>query len=122
RRARALYGLGNCLLLRASGGPNPDAPTLRAAVKAYRQCLADGDAGPDLLADARHNLQRARLLLAQVAPSGEEPPEEDPPAHDRHRPDRPDQPPAPPERPGSRDGGTSDPHGTPVPVKPQPGD
>src|SRR5262245_27145371 len=71
RRARALYGLGNCLLARG-GAVALDAGALRAAADAYLQCLAEPGVPPELAADARHNLQRARLLLAQVPPAGED--------------------------------------------------
>jgi tetratricopeptide (TPR) repeat protein len=66
RRARALYGLGNALLLRAGG---LDADALKAAVESYRQCLAETNLDESLADDARHNLERARLLLLQIPPS-----------------------------------------------------
>jgi hypothetical protein len=69
RRARALYGLGNALLLRAG---DRDADVLKAAVESYQQCLAETNLEKELEDDARHNLERARLLLVQIPP---------PPAH-----------------------------------------
>jgi tetratricopeptide (TPR) repeat protein len=66
RRARALYGLGNALLLRAG---DRDADALKAAVESYRQCLAETNLDESLADDARHNLERARLLLLQIPPS-----------------------------------------------------
>ena len=84
RRAQALYGLGNALLLRADGH---DADALRAAVEAYQQCLTVSNIDNDLADNARHNLERARLLLLQVPPlaahrkdelSGDAPPKPQP--------------------------------------------
>jgi tetratricopeptide (TPR) repeat protein len=66
RRARALYGLGNALLLRAG---DRDADALKAAVESYRQCLAETNLDEALADEARHNLERARLLLLQIPPS-----------------------------------------------------
>jgi tetratricopeptide (TPR) repeat protein len=65
RRARALYGLGNALLLRAG---DRDADALKAAVESYRQCLAETNLDDALADDARLNLERARLLLLQIPP------------------------------------------------------
>jgi tetratricopeptide (TPR) repeat protein len=86
RRAPALYGVGAALLLKSDGR---DADALQAAVEAYRQCLAEPGLGPELAEDARHNLERARLLLLQVVPraahtrdelpSGDGPPKAQPP-------------------------------------------
>ena len=64
RRTRALCGLGDALLLKADGR---DADALEAAVAAYRECLAQPNLDGDLADDARHNLERARLLLRQIA-------------------------------------------------------
>lgn len=86
RRAEAFFGLGNCLLLRGTSG-KLDALALRAAIDRYTECLREPGASEALLADARHNQERARLLLMQAptatgeAPeqnSGEEPNQEDP--------------------------------------------
>jgi Ca-activated chloride channel family protein len=76
RRARALYGLGNCLLRKAAGR---DAASLRAALACYEQCLqvAGGDA--ELAADAAHNRERARLLVLQVLPQPGDSSEDRPP-------------------------------------------
>jgi tetratricopeptide (TPR) repeat protein len=78
-RARALYGLGNCLLIRAEGA-TLDRATLRAAIDRYTECIAaDDDDG--LKADARHNRMKARLLLLQAPPPADgredEPPQGD---------------------------------------------
>jgi tetratricopeptide (TPR) repeat protein len=64
RRARALYGLGNALLLRAG-----DRDALEAGVESYRQCLVEPNLDEGLADDARHNLERARLLLLQMPPA-----------------------------------------------------
>jgi tetratricopeptide (TPR) repeat protein len=70
RRARALYGLGNCLLGRGGAGP----AELREAVGCYEECLRDPRTDPALAADARYNLEKARLLLLQAqAPEGRQP-------------------------------------------------
>jgi tetratricopeptide (TPR) repeat protein len=76
RRARALYGLGNCLLIRASTTRVLDAAALRAAIDRFTLCLRDPGCDADLAADARYNQGRARLLLLQAPPApggGEEP-------------------------------------------------
>jgi tetratricopeptide (TPR) repeat protein len=86
RRAAALYGLGNCLLLKAG---DRDAATLKAAIESYDRCLRE--AGPDeaLAADVRYNRERARLALQQLlAQSGR--PKEDRPSGEDDNPDRPD--------------------------------
>ena len=86
RRAAALYGLGNCLLLKAG---DRDAATLKAAIECYDRCLRE--AGPDeaLAADVRYNRERARLALQQLlAQSGR--PKEDRPSGEDDNPERPD--------------------------------
>ncbi len=71
RRPQALLGLGNCLLLRGSGG-KLDALALRGAIDRYTECLREPGADEPLRRDARYNQERARLLLAQAArPAGE---------------------------------------------------
>jgi hypothetical protein len=68
-RGRALLGLANCLLLRSGGEGGLDPVLLREAVESYDLCLRE--AGADSLREAaRHNRERARLLLAQVLSSG----------------------------------------------------
>jgi hypothetical protein len=78
RRARALFGLGNCLLIRAGITRLPDAAALRAAIDRFTMCLRDPACDAALAADARYNQARAQLLLSQAPPapgaSGEEPP------------------------------------------------
>lgn len=70
-RARALFGLGNCLLIRATGA-TVDRATLRAAMDRYAECLADASCDDELRAQARHNRAKARLLLLQTPPAPEE--------------------------------------------------
>jgi hypothetical protein len=67
-RARALFGLGNCLLRRADSGGPPDRATLRAAIDRFSACLADPNCDEALAEDARYNRARARLLLLQTPP------------------------------------------------------
>jgi hypothetical protein len=103
-RAPALFGLGNCLLLRAAGGTTLDRATLRAAIDRFSLCLAEPGCPPGLADDARYNCARARLLLLQAPP----PPganEEGAPGDD----DKPDDPPDSSQGPdGSRDPGKAD--------------
>lgn len=72
RRARVLYGLGNCLV-HTAGERNVEA--LGEAIRCYDQCLQVEDLDPDLAADARHNLELAKLLWARARSST---PEKDP--------------------------------------------
>lgn len=76
RRGRALFGLGNCLLLRAAPGGALDGPTLRAAIDCYIECRREPDCDATLAESARHNEQRARLLLLQVVPRPDGPPKD----------------------------------------------
>src|SRR5262249_32840992 len=75
-RARALFGLGNCLLIRATAGATLDRVTLRSAMDRYAECVADPGCGAGLAEDARYNRAKARLLLLQAPPAaeGNEPP------------------------------------------------
>lgn len=76
-RAASLFGLGNCLLLRAETGASLDRAVLLAALDRYAECLADPGCDSDLAASTRYNRARVRLLLLQTPPA--EPPGEDPP-------------------------------------------
>jgi tetratricopeptide (TPR) repeat protein len=67
QRDRALFGLGNCLTLKAAGR---DAAALQAALDCYEQCLRATE-DPELTAAARYNRERTRLLLLQVQPQPE---------------------------------------------------
>jgi tetratricopeptide (TPR) repeat protein len=63
RRARVLYGLANALVQKAS---SRDARALREAVGRYEQCLQQEGADAELLGNARHNLELAKLLWLQA--------------------------------------------------------
>jgi hypothetical protein len=89
RRAEALLGLGNCLLRRAG---DRDVAAAREALDCFEQCPADPHAGPELAADARHNRERARLLVVQAEAAAKSRPDAPP------NPDQ-DTPPRPPDRP-----------------------
>lgn len=76
-RARALYGLGNCLLLRATSASALDRAALRSAIDRFGECARDRDCDSELRAAARYNRAKARLLLLQAPRAesgGEEPP------------------------------------------------
>ena len=68
RRGRVLYNLGNCLVQEARSR-NPS--RLREAINTYQQCLQQDGIEPELAADARHNLEVARLLLQKAQSSRE---------------------------------------------------
>jgi hypothetical protein len=110
RRPQALLGLGNCLAEQAAGR---DADGLRAALDAYGECLRDPATPAEVAADARHNRERARLLLAQFSPErATEPP---PPGGDNPRDPAPKATePAPAEHPEPRP--RQRPTGEPVPT------
>ena len=119
RRAPALYGLGNALLLKADGR---DADALKAAVASYEQCLAQANLEVELADDARHNLERARLQLLQIAPAGGR--QKDEPSTG----DGPPKPKPPDKTPGSQQNSAHDPSGAKVkpdkngnPAKPEEG-
>jgi hypothetical protein len=63
RRGRALVGLGNCLVLRALVPGSIDAVALRDAIDRYDESLRESG---NHRATARHNRERARLLLLQA--------------------------------------------------------
>jgi tetratricopeptide (TPR) repeat protein len=69
RRIRGLFGLGNSLLQ----GRGENARALREAAHCYRACLASPDRA--LAADARHNLELARLrwFRARLRDAGKNP-------------------------------------------------
>ncbi len=78
RRPQALYGQGICLLLKSG---DRDLAAVRSAIDYFAQCLHEAKPNESLAADARYNLERARLLALQiqVAKQG---PEEPPPGGD----------------------------------------
>jgi tetratricopeptide (TPR) repeat protein len=86
RRARALNGLGACLLRQALDGDDRRAAD---AVKHLEQCLTHTDLDDDLTADARHNLALARLVLAQTTRPTTSSSQENPPNPEEERKDRP---------------------------------
>lgn len=87
RRAKALYNRGSCLIRR--GGLHE----LRAAIDSFERCLASPAADAALAADARHNLELAKLLWNEAR------------AREKKRPtpnDPPEAPPDPPSQPDPR--------------------
>jgi tetratricopeptide (TPR) repeat protein len=88
RRAKALLGVGNSLLQKvtAADAGNRDRKSLRVAIRCFRKCEKEAVGDPVLQDSAGHNLQMARLLLAQTPDpeSGEEPnyPDQDPEKED----------------------------------------
>jgi tetratricopeptide (TPR) repeat protein len=89
RRAQALCGLGDALVLKADGR---DANALTEAIAAYRQCLSQENLDGALAEAARHNRERARLLLLQLPPAGTKPKDEqsgDGPPKSQSPPDKP---------------------------------
>jgi len=97
RRGRSLYNLGNSLVQQA--GEN-DVPRLRAAIRTYELCLEEiGDGEPELLSDAAHNLELAKLLWAraraksseaQKSVNEEEPKDSGPPPEPKKEPNKED--------------------------------
>lgn len=86
RRANALYNRGVCLL--KQGGLNK----LRAAIDSFDRCLALSPADAGLVADAKHNLELAKLLWVearardQKKPLPNDPPPDLPPEPKQDRP------------------------------------
>lgn len=119
RRAQALYGLGTCLLQQRDRGTE----VLSEAVRAFAECLRQEDVNPELAADARHNLELAKLLLAQATPSTKKDTPE--PKNSSNGPDRKVKPKLElDKKPGTsqRDGGKPDPRKPGTPVQIEPGD
>jgi Ca-activated chloride channel family protein len=63
RRSHVLYGLANCLVLEGNG---QDPERLRKAVRRYEECLGSSALSAELSDDAGHNLELARILLANA--------------------------------------------------------
>jgi Ca-activated chloride channel family protein len=63
RRARLLYNLGNCILQQAQ---DRDARRVKVAMGLYQECMQQEAADSALIADARHNLELARLLFQKA--------------------------------------------------------
>jgi Ca-activated chloride channel family protein len=76
RLARVLYDLGNAVFQQAG---RQDAPLLQRAVGFYEECLTHNDAEPELLANARFNLQLARERLKRARAAKENPGDESKP-------------------------------------------
>jgi tetratricopeptide (TPR) repeat protein len=77
RAARAAYNQGNCLVQQACPADQPPSVELLArAAQQYAACLDQEDeaaqAGP-LFADARHNLELTKQLLARAVPPEQSP-------------------------------------------------
>ncbi len=84
RRARASYNRGLCILNR--GG---DASAYRLAILCFEDCLESTAADAALAADARHNLELAKLLWAKARVAQKNPPKaNDPPPEEEHRPEQ----------------------------------
>lgn len=87
RRAKALYNRGVCLLKR--GGLSE----YRTAIDSFERCLAMAPADAVLVADARHNLELAKLLWVEARakerkkPLPNEPTADEPPQPLPQRPD-----------------------------------
>jgi len=63
RRAQLLYNWGNAIVQQAAMS---DGSRLKEAMVLYEKCLQQEEADPSLLADARYNLELARLLWIQA--------------------------------------------------------
>ena len=114
RRPQALYGLGAALLLKSDGR---DADALQEAIKADLQCLEEPGLDQALADDARHNLERARLLLLQVTPGHTHTKDEPPPGDGPPKTQPPDRQPGSPQDPARDPSGVKvkpDRHGDPV--------
>jgi tetratricopeptide (TPR) repeat protein len=88
RRARALFGLGNSLLQQRDAR---GAEVLEQAIGAYAECLREEKLDAELADGARHNLELAKLLLAQLPPKKEpSPPDSGQPKNGSNRKTRPE--------------------------------
>jgi len=107
RLARSLYNLGTCLLQSSDG---KDARRLAEAVDCFARCLKLAGLSAEAAADARHNLELAKVLWRAARGTSAAPPENDTSHGDDDRP--PDKPPEtnPGNDPGSQPG-TPDPRG-----------
>ena len=84
-RLRALLGLGDCLLHKSGGR---DAASLRTALTCFEQCLQSSGEDAELIADARYNREKARLLLLQFQPPANGSPNDNPPRDEDAQPPR----------------------------------
>jgi tetratricopeptide (TPR) repeat protein len=83
RLARVLFDLGNSVLQVAR---DQDIKGIKRAIGYYEECLRQEAAGPELVEDAKFNLQLAKQLLARArAAKGSREPDESPDGSDRAR-------------------------------------
>lgn len=114
RRPRILFDLGNCLLQQSQ---ESDATLLEQGMECYRLCLQEPGLPAGLAADARRNLELAKLLWLKIKPSGKQ---SDPPENPNQPEDR--QPPKSNRQPGSQgDEPQMGPHGKRVRLDKKPG-
>jgi hypothetical protein len=78
RRVHLLYGLANCLVQQAG---DRDAKRLREAIGLYELSLSE-ETDPEDMANARHNLELAKLLLIKAQLQGTKNPPDQPPDKD----------------------------------------
>jgi tetratricopeptide (TPR) repeat protein len=106
RRAQALYGLGNSLLMQAG---KADVALLKDAIKCYQLCRQQPELPGELLAGTNHNLELARLLLAQALLEAQQPPPNDGPEPPNNK-NNGQEPSDDPKGPGMKDGSDTDPN------------
>jgi hypothetical protein len=70
-RVASLFGLATCLI---EGSDGRDPKPLREAMGLLKECLELAGPQSRLADDAHHNLERARLYLAQIPPTAGDPP------------------------------------------------
>lgn len=87
RRTQAYYNLGTTLLYASDGR---DSMRLAQAIQNFRRCLQAQPQDQQLLANARVNLELAKLLWKQSSRGGEPPPESDSPENGSADPKPPD--------------------------------
>jgi hypothetical protein len=80
RLARVLYDLGNTVFQQAG---TRDVALLQRAISYYEECLSQPKADPELLDNARHNLDLARALLKNAKAKKDDHPKE---SNQGHRP------------------------------------
>lgn len=122
-RARMLYNLGNCLLAESRG---KNLERLQQAIASFGQCLRQDGLEKTLAADARHNLELAKLLWFKAKSSRPNPESANNPDDSSPRPEAkpPDDPKAEPGDVGLNPSGepattgepTTDPGANPIPT------
>jgi tetratricopeptide (TPR) repeat protein len=78
RRVRLLYSLANCLVQQAG---DRDTKRLREAIGFYEQSISEEN-DPEEMANARHNLELAKLLLIKAQQQADKNPPDQPPDRD----------------------------------------